>query len=68
MRTTFKMEGVSMGGQLYVLESDCRRTVNEAMDVAKKAERERCAQIALAIDSKRGNEKEIARAIREQTV
>lgn len=30
-------------------------------------ERERCAHIALAIDSKRGNEKEIARAIRNQT-
>lgn len=30
----------------------------------EKAERERCAHIALAIDSKRGNEKEIARAIR----
>lgn len=29
-----------------------------------EAERERCAHIALAIDSKRGNEKEIARAIR----
>lgn len=28
------------------------------------AERERCAQIALAIDSGRGNEKEIAAAIR----
>lgn len=31
-----------------------------------KAEREACAQIAEAIDSKRGNEAEIARAIRER--
>lgn len=30
-------------------------------------EREQCAQIAEAIDSERGNEKEIARAIRERT-
>lgn len=30
------------------------------------AERERCAQIAEAIDSGRGNEKEIAHAIRQQ--
>ena len=34
---------------------------------AIKEERERCAHIALAIDSKRGNEKEIARAIRAQS-
>lgn len=31
---------------------------------AVEEERERCAQIALAIDSGRGNEKEIAHAIR----
>lgn len=31
---------------------------------AVKAERERCANIALALDSLRGNEKEIANAIR----
>lgn len=31
-------------------------------------ERERCASIALAINSKRGNEAEIARAIREGAV
>lgn len=68
MTAAIKMEGVSMGGKLYVLESDCRRAVNEAMTAAKNAERERCAQIALAIDSKRGNEKEIARAIRAQTI
>ena len=34
---------------------------------AVAVERERGAHIALAIDSKRGNEKEIARAIRAQT-
>ena len=33
-------------------------------DTAVAAEREACAQIAIAIDSNRGNEKEIARAIR----
>ena len=32
--------------------------------VVRAEERERCAHIAVAIDSKRGNEKEIARAIR----
>jgi hypothetical protein len=32
-----------------------------------EAEREACAHIALAIDSKRGNEKEIARAIRNRS-
>jgi len=68
MPAAFKMEGVSIGGKIYVLEADCRRTVNAAMAAAKNAERERCAHIALAIDSKRGNEKEIARAIRAQTV
>lgn len=35
---------------------------------AVAAERERCARIAEAIDSGRGNEKEIARAIRAQSV
>lgn len=35
------------------------RAYNEGLD----AERERCASIALAIDSGRGNEKEIAKAI-----
>lgn len=37
-----------------------------AMKVAREAERRRCAEIALAIDSGRGNEKEIARAILAQ--
>lgn len=32
-----------------------------------EAEREACAHIALAIDSKRGNEKEIAQAIRNRS-
>lgn len=36
-----------------------------AVEAAVKAERERCAHIALAIDSKRGNEKLIAAAIRK---
>lgn len=36
----------------------------ELLALAIEAERERCAQIALAIDSNRGNEKEIAAAIR----
>lgn len=36
------------------------RAYNEGVD----AERERCVGIALAIDSGRGNEKEIAKAIR----
>lgn len=40
--------------------SAAKRYIDEAVAV----ERERCAQIAEAIDSGRGNEKEIARAIR----
>ena len=39
------------------------RVVREEIE----AEREACAHIALAIDSKRGNEKEIANAIRART-
>ncbi len=38
------------------------------MREARLAERERCARIAEAIDSGRGNEKEIARAIRNQHI
>ncbi len=43
---------------------DIGRLVVRAFEAAIKEEREACAHIALAIDSKRGNEKEIARAIR----
>lgn len=63
-----KMDGIVIEGELYVLEADARRVVNDAMTMAKIAERERCAKIALAIDSKRRSEKEIARAIRAQKV
>jgi hypothetical protein len=41
--------------------------IEKRLPALLSAERERCAQIALAIDSGRGNEKEIARAIRELT-
>lgn len=41
--------------------------LRNAIERAILTERERCAHIALAIDSKRGNEKEIARTIRAQT-
>lgn len=55
----------SLGGR----ENDLRECkVLLVGEVAKiiSEERERCAHIALAIDSKRGNEKEIACAIRAQ--
>lgn len=39
--------------------------VNVKIIAAVALERERCAQIAEAIDSGRGNEKQIARAIRD---
>lgn len=45
---------------LGVLSIRLRQVVAEAI----AAERERCGQIAEAVDSGRGNEKEIARAIR----
>lgn len=48
-----------------VLASETRDLAG-LIDAALAAERERCAHIALAIDSKRGNEKEIAKAIRAQ--
>jgi len=68
MAAAFEMDGILLDGELYVREADARRVVNDAMTAAKNAERERCAAIALAIDSSRGNEKEIARAIRKQTI
>jgi hypothetical protein len=40
--------------------------VRDQIAKAIAKERERCASIALAIDSGRGNEKEIARAIRSE--
>lgn len=49
------------------LIEDMRVTIEHRIAEAVAVERERCVQIALAIDSKRGNEKEIARAIRAQT-
>lgn len=41
-----------------------RITIEKRIDTAIAMERERCAHIALALDSKRGNEKEIAKVIR----
>lgn len=41
--------------------------IEAAMRAAVEHEREQCAEIALAIDSGRGNEKEIARAIRARS-
>ncbi len=46
------------------LRSDEMKAVDAAIAGAVARERERCARIALAFDSGRGNEKEIARAIR----
>lgn len=40
--------------------------VDDNIDLLLQAERERCAVIALALDSLRGNEKEIAKAIRNK--
>ena len=39
--------------------------LRDAIALAIATERERCAKIAEAIDSNRGNEKEIAKAIRD---
>ncbi len=46
------------------LAEDERMFTDDRMTIAVLAEREACHDIALAIDSGRGNEKEIARAIR----
>jgi hypothetical protein len=46
------------------LRSDETKFWHGQIDAAVAYERERCAEIALAIDSGRGNEKEISRAIR----
>lgn len=55
------------GGRMVEGAEWFQRTVvilKSALTAAKESERERCANIALAIDSGRGNEKEIAAAIR----
>lgn len=46
------------------ITSNIRLLVGRAIQLRTAAEREACASIALAIDSGRGNEKEIAAAIR----
>lgn len=46
------------------LRSDETKYNDERVHKAVAAERERCAKIAEAIDSGRGNEKQIAKAIR----
>lgn len=51
----------------HVLGSETRDLAAN-IDVAIRAERTACADIALAIDSSRGNEKEIAKAIHHRTV
>lgn len=48
-----------------IAELEDRLSAPDPIAEAIAAERDRCANIALAIDSGRGNEKEIARAIRE---
>lgn len=50
----------------HVLASDTR-SLARLIDIALETEREACAKIAGAIDSNRGNEKEIAAAIRART-
>ncbi len=45
-------------------DEELTAAITNARAAARADEREECAKIALAIDSGRGNEKEIARAIR----
>ena len=51
---------------MFKSPSFTKRAIASAIRAAEDAVRERCAEIALAIDSGRGNEKEIAAAIRRE--
>ncbi len=59
-----KMEGFCS----ELLDPDAEDVIAAAITEAVAAERVACAEIALAIDSGRGNEKEIARAIEDRAL
>ena len=52
---------VMSNGNMWSMQGQLQKTIALAL----ATERERCTNIAEAIDSGRGNEKEIAKAIRE---